>query len=164
MEPDDGAQKEFKFKFNKIILFSLLKLQIIVWNIWISKIIPESHCLKADLKKVIFNHSTFFVTGRVALHSHKLDVRKQRSGHKSSDILLFWRNVSEKQKQPILLPSAVSVFICTDATGNSRHLLQDFPSAWGHFSCRKPWTPQRGEPGAFREKRPRNQPLTFFRL
>lgn len=58
MEPDDGAKKEFKF--SKIFLFPLLKLQITVKNIRISKIIPG--CLKADLKKDIFNHSTFFIT------------------------------------------------------------------------------------------------------
>lgn len=37
VEPDDGAQKEFKF--NRIFLFSLLK-QITVENIWIIKIMP----------------------------------------------------------------------------------------------------------------------------
>lgn len=147
MEPDDGAKTEFKF--TKACLFSLIKLQLRQENIWISKIIPRVALLKSGFLK-----RTFSITQSFSNHSHpsgkgryqKSDVGKQRSGHNSSDILLFWRpyfnagsdcralvkkkkkKVNEKQKQPTLLPSAVSVSICT---GKWRHLLRDFPSAGG---------------------------------
>lgn len=83
--------------------------------------------------------------------------------HSSEDLIVTpaWRkHVDEKRKRLILLPSAVSVLICTEGKGNQRHQLDFLIHRVG---SREGWTSLCGQRGVFREKR---QParLTFFRL